>query len=30
MIKLVRPSKELKEKALDFKKAFFDNNEFIK
>ena len=29
MIKLVRPSKELKEKALDFKKAFFDNNESI-
>ena len=27
MIKLVRPAKELKEKALDFKKAFFDNNE---
>lgn len=29
MIKLVRPSKELKEKALDFKKSFFDNNESI-
>ena len=29
MIKLVRPSKELKEKALDFKKAFLENNETI-
>ena len=27
MIKLVRPSKELKEKALAFRKEFFDNNE---
>ena len=29
MIKLVRPSKELKEKALAFKKEFFDNNESV-
>ena len=29
MIKLVRPSKELKEKALAFKKEFFDNNERV-
>lgn len=29
MIKLVRPAKELKEKALDFKKAFLENNETI-
>lgn len=29
MIKLIRPSKELKEKALAFKKEFFDNNESV-
>lgn len=29
MIKLVRPSKDLKEKALAFKKEFFDNNESV-
>ena len=29
MIKLVRPSKELKEKALAFKKEFLDNNESV-
>ena len=29
MIKLVRPSKELKEKALAFKKEFFDDNESV-
>ena len=29
MIKLVRPSKELKEKVLAFKKEFFDNNERV-
>ena len=29
MIKLVRPSKELKEKVLSFKKDFLDNNESV-
>ena len=29
MIKLVRPSKELKEKALAFKKEFLNNNESV-
>ena len=29
MIKLVRPNRELKDKALDFKKEFFDNNEHV-
>ena len=29
MIKLIRPSKDLKEKALAFKKEFFDNNESV-
>lgn len=29
MIKLVRPSKEIKEKVLSFKKDFLDNNESV-
>lgn len=29
MIKLIRPTIELKEKALDFRQEFFDNNEMI-
>lgn len=29
MIKLIRPTKELKEKALDFRQEFFDNGEKV-
>ncbi len=28
-IRLVRPTKELKDKAIDFRQEFFDNDEFI-